>query len=426
MVLKVSCAPAGVGKGSNLGMNTVDLAIHSIAKQNNLLKKIELCRPWPSYYQNQTGKNSHREDLDTWPMRFSYGMNIFDSIEDMEGILYWGDFQHGRDYINQTARRLQTYCKDSGEQRDLESCIDDCRKYFLLKGIPIENLKLAVYGSTLFQNQVTDYADSSYCNHLDRIYKHASFIKLREPYSATKVAQIRGDFNGSYFGVDCALLNRKEELLSLPQLKPSELSTYDGNIGVYLGRYTKDFPIYYFSKFLSKISTELKADLVRIHWDRTSGGLLGKESRKQRLLLPKIHSIPSSTDMTPGDVLKSMSQCQLIITDTYHTALNAWALEIPCICLYEPSPASERNANMGFHTGWRDKRALIYLTHDMADFLIPSTDLLSSKWRNDRAEHISELVRQRAFENVSLKSIKQMAEANRSNLANFLRQAVHD
>lgn len=395
--IKISCAPAGTGTGSNLGMNTVDFAIENIVKENGLEKFVEINRPWESYFKDKNGNYPEYKERD-FPLK-NIHYNDFKILNDKElpkAIFYWGDFQHGLDYQVQTALRLKQVAKKKGWSIDnsKNDYLQKSKDYFLLnkfynkKELPFE---VAMYGVTLFQNGLNDYLDNDYFENLKWLYKKAIFSKSRESYSANMISSLKNNYENSFLGVDCALLNTKEELINLPQNKPEEFNNYKNNIGVFFGRSTKSLSKLKLLKFINNISNRLNKDVLNIPWNYFSGGLLGDNLGIYTKGIQKYHNM-KGIDFTAGDILKGMSELSLIITDTYHVAINAIALNIPVICIYEPSPLISRNANMGYRYAWRDKRVLLFQTNNLSDFLVNSEDLKNSVIRREKVENIVNLI----------------------------------
>ncbi|MGY8908673.1 MAG: hypothetical protein ACKVIG_02260, partial [Flavobacteriales bacterium] len=75
----ISCAPAGTGRGSNLGMNTVDFAIENIVKKNNLEDYVSINRPWESYFLDANNKYPNHKARDFELTNTHYNnFNLFD------------------------------------------------------------------------------------------------------------------------------------------------------------------------------------------------------------------------------------------------------------------------------------------------------------------------------------------------------------
>lgn len=421
----ISCAPAGTGSGSNLGMNTVDFAIENIVKENKIENFVEINRPWQSYFPNENGNYPSHKEKDFPVSNVVYNnLQLIKENELPKAIFYWGDFQHGLDYQLQTAKRL----KQVSQKIHLEPLSDiellqRSRNYFLLYNFYKRNelpFKICMYGVTLFQNGLNDYLNEDYYKNLKWLYKNAIFSKTRESYSANIISNLKEDYNTSFLGVDCALLNTKEELMSLPLNNPKEFNAYNSNIGVFFGRSSKRLSKLCLLKFINTISKKLNKEVVNIPWNYFSGGLLGNNLGIFSKGIQNYHDF-KGVNFTAGDILKGMSSLDLIITDTYHVAINAIALHIPVVCVYEPSPLRERDANMGYRYAWRDKRSLLFQTNNLADFLICSEDLRISKIRNEKVRNIINLLNQKeSVVKIAYKNIHEIAKNDRKQIGELL------
>ncbi len=419
--LTIRCAPAGLGAGTNLGMNTVDLAAHSIIRERGHLGRVRLVRPWGAYDSRAPGYRQETRDTDIWPMDF-HPTTLLDPAAPDGPVLYWGDFQHGWDYQRQSARRLMKACALQGMSVGLDQCLDWCMRHFMLEGV--RPAGVACYGGTLFQNRMGDYEDPRYLASLAALYRSADFIRVRDPYSAWQVSNIRDDFGRQFLGPDAAMLNLPEDIRGLQQASPAELSSFDGAVGIYFGRSERGFPWFGASRFIAGLADRLGADVAWIPWDRHAGGLFAPINHVLSWTLPGLRKVPEGVEMTPGDTLNGLRRFQLVVTDTYHLAINCLIQGIPAVCIHEPSPRSLRNANMGFREAMRDKRALLYMTHDLTELLVPSTDLQSRAHRALRAETVVALIRQRAALARSLAALARYAAQARAAVGDHIDAAV--
>lgn len=421
----IRCAAAGIGKGSNLGMNTVDYAIYNIIQNNEVLRdKVILSRPWPSYIKDSNGNYPEYQLRDDFPMEFWYDYMDKTQEHEKSGLVFWGDFQHGYDYHIQASKRLKHVSSLIGISKTQAECGDITRDYFLLRD-HFQKRKLPypvlMYGGTFFQNSLKDYFDDEYFSNLKWLYKNASFAKVRDPYSASIVNQITGNYEKNYLGVDAALLNTKEELLSLPQLNSPQLNIFEESIGVYFGRSTKGFPKKHALQLISEFSKEMATKIVNIPWAYFSSGLFSYSlDRKKGIFINRSPIKSINDEFTPGDILKGMSKLKLIITDTYHVALNGIALGIPVICIYEPFPSDTRNANMGYIESWRDKRTLFFLTNNLSDFLISSYSLKDKEFRSRKIKHIMNILEEPDQWKIAIQGIYEMAHKHRNEITHQL------
>ena len=277
--LIICAAPAGVGTGSNFGMQTVDFAAHNLIKRLGLEQKAEIHRPWPAL-SPELGGDPQTETFDRWPTEFTTSIDR-GQIKDGDLVLTWGDFQLGHDYQIQSAKRYSNIQKQLGRVTDSDQAMDWALDYFLMRKALDKKITLGCFGTTLFQNSVSDWVSEPYRGSLETYLSSCSFMKFRDPYSSWSISRMMNQENQSLWGVDCALLNTREELLSLPRSEAGCLIE-PGSVGVYFGRSSKKFSYLALGKFLKKASKVFEADLDWIPWNQFSGGKLF--ARRPRLL----------------------------------------------------------------------------------------------------------------------------------------------
>ena len=388
--LLIHCAPSGVGTGSNFGMQTVDFAAHNLLQRLGLGDRGKLLHPWKPL-DVAAGGDPDLLELDKWPCEFEISDESTAQSGDL--VLSWGDFQLGYDYQIQSAKRYQQIKGYAGETVSSKDAIDWCYKTFLMEN-RLENTGIDVgsFGTTLFQNGMADWCDERYRPAIDRYLSQAKILGFRDPYSAWSSARFRDASSGAFWGSDAAFLNSPEELSTVEASGYSDQIS-SNTIGLYIGRSTRNTSVWGLSRLVKKMSKRLGCGQIWIPWNRFSGGRLFKRiPRSLNWFLPSLTRIPAEEKIMAGDILQTMAKCRLIVTDTYHVAVNAICLGIPVLCIYEASPASERDANMGYRKSWRDKRALLFTSTNQSDLLMCSDDLKSVKHTNAKIEHVASLV----------------------------------
>ena len=374
-----------------MGMHTVDFAAHNLIKRLNLSTRAEIHRPWPAVSEEQGG-NPQVEQLDKWPTQF-ISQPDRNQINSDDLVLSWGDFQLGRDYQLQSSKRYQKILKNRGIHISASQALDWCYEYFMLQDVLKNNdVSVASFGTTLFQNNMRDWCEPRYKSAIDRYFQNCSFAKFRDPYSAWCASKILDVDPQSLWGVDSALLNTPEELLGIKNTGYAE-QLPKGMIGVYLGRSSRNFSKFRLGTMVKQLSNSLGSPLFWLPWNRFTGGRLF--ARRPRLLnSPFINfkSIPAEDPVCAGDIFQLFSSFRLVVTDTYHVAINAMCLGVPVLCIYEPSPESNRDANIGYRHAARDKRVLLFTSTNQSDLLMPSTDLTNTKRRTDKVKHIVDLI----------------------------------
>jgi hypothetical protein len=74
-------------------------------------------------------------------------------------------------------------------------------------------------------------------------------------------------------------------------------------------------------------------------------------------------------------LLDQLARCALVVTDTYHVAINAWRVGTPAICIVD-RPRSSWSVNSGELDGRRDKREDLYSQLDALGLLVAGTGSL--------------------------------------------------
>jgi hypothetical protein len=414
----VSCAPCGVGNGPNFGMLTVDYAIYNLTK--NLPKEKVVCSaPWQAF--SPQAQNIKIKERVNFPEQMEYNLHAMEALEEGDRVLYWGDFQWGRDYQTQSTNRLQKNILP-GKTLNFSKIIHDrfmLRKYFEERKTTIDIMS---YGTTLFQNRLADFTETAYRDNLHWLIQNSSFIKFRDPYSAQYCAGVRGDFEHNYQGVDAALLNTKAELLHFETGDNAFVETFNGQIGYYFGRSSSAFPSIKVARFLGSLCRDFNKKLVKIPWTYFTKGLFVDSMDKYLQFTFTPIAKPPMQHLLATDVLKAMDACSLIVTDTYHIAINAIALHKPVIIFPEFRSAARRDANMGYIEAWRDKRVLLFLGNSLADLMV-NPDLCSQKhYKNAKLDIVDQLLATPELINHLYGHIHELAKKDRATLTQILNQ----
>ncbi len=417
----INCAPNGIGHGSNFGMQTVDFAIHNILKDVNKTDHILLTTPWSAY--SDDSETLPLKERDNFPTKLIYGLPQFDELSEGDAVFYWGDFQWGADYQVQSAYRLKKNILGEQHSKDDLKFKSIVENRFLLKDLfdkESEAIKIFSYGTTLFQNRLYDFLDQEYFNNLKWLIRKSSFIKFRDPYSANFCAAIRNDFKTSYEGVDATLLSTREELLSLPEGDKEFAEAFKGQIGYYFGRSSGAFPKYYVTKFVKELQTVLGKKLVRIPWTYFVKGLFADSMDKYFSFFRVSKESYKDSHFVSGDILKAIANCSIIITDTYHVAINAIAVGVPVLMVSEFRPSTKRDANMGYIESWRDKRVMLYLSNSLNDLLILPDLLKKPYYRKSKIQIVETLLANTNSLNVLFEPIWNKAKFDRGQIQNVL------
>ncbi|HET7118089.1 MAG TPA: polysaccharide pyruvyl transferase family protein [Hanamia sp.] len=415
-----SCAPSGTGNGANMGMQTVDFAIYNILEKVKSSTNIFLTTTWPAYSNNP--EILELKERDNFPTKFSYGLYQYENLEPGNAVFFWGDFQWGFDYQVQSAYRLkknilkETNFNDSELKRIIEN-------RFLLKNFfekRSESLEIFSYGTTLFQNRLYDFLDTEYFDNLKWLIGKSGFIKFRDPYSANFCSEVKNDFQTSFQGVDAALLSTKDELLSLPLGGNEFINAFEGQIGYYFGRSSSAYPKYQVTRFVKKIQKELNKKLVRIPWAYFSSGLF-TDTMDRYFKFFRVDQVSYKDSLfLAGDILKGMAKCSLIITDTYHIAINGINLGIPVLMIPEFRTSQKRDANMGYVESWRDKRVLLYQSNSLSDLLVLPDLLIHSSYRENKIQILKKILEDSRSLEILYEPILRRAQYDRNLIENLL------
>ena len=285
----------------NMGMITVDLALHAVLER--YAGHLDY-----SFYTYGDLEGLKTEQLG---IPFDY-RHVIEDREDFlksDYFLFWGDFIHARSYqIDLKFRNLP------------QAEIDELLNLSFLSEISEDRLKKAiVYGGTIITNEATDDADPVYGRLFERFFRHCGTVLFRDPLSAAKVAPLRK--KESSFGCDCALL-----------LKDSDLSLIEGfskktereGFGFFLSRSPAMIQSCIFAYYLS-YKTGLKCRWL--NW-------LPVTPRRQFVARLLGFKLPGKYP-TPGEILSELSGYEFIVTDTYHLCINAWRMGVPAVCIGE-------------------------------------------------------------------------------------------
>lgn len=373
----VICAPPN---GVNPGMASVDLAFDSVARAAGL-SDVTYWRLW-----DVSEWSEYRGDLPlevqtsfTDPDNHLVYQSMRDRIDeafDADLIVYWGDFLHMAAYQGQMQDVLHRRIGAS-TPAEAQAIV---AKAMMLKGVDAATReRVLTYGTTLSMNTTADYA-GGYGDDLASLMRDVRGAWMRDPYSAMVVRTLRGGRGDSHQGADAAFLLDHGD-------RDSSAST--GGLGVFIGR--------------SKISPETAAgfgrqlarelDLVP-HWipwgDQPAFWPVGSRVRfraawpalehpsvsppRGQLIRTSISALRGTekprVDHPRGfDLIRSLAEYQVIVTDTYHLAINAWAQGIPTICLVDQDN-NGWNVNSGEPFNRRDKRIDVYSQLDALPLVV--------------------------------------------------------
>jgi hypothetical protein len=336
----------------NPGMQSVDLAFHAISSElRDRAEATFFCLPHPS--ELVPGWNRYGSQL---PFQYVDGFGCLDRILDSDVILYWGDFLHADYYHRLITRILLNLRKVRSEAEGLKMC----RKFFLLKECGDDVFaKVISFGTTILSNSQRDYQDSDYLHSLERFSRRARRIWMRDSISALKINHVRAEYKTNHLGVDCSLVMSERDWATSLEVaakeKPSKLGVFFGRTSI-----SRDQS----EALVEALTHRLKVPAEWIPW-------LDSSPMRHATLLPQI---ASSEAFNVDEVLSSLKDYALVITDTYHLSLNSWKWGTPAVCVgecdaYRKSSLSEK------------KKEIFYAMYDAMDFYVSLEEWSNPSYR---------------------------------------------
>jgi len=421
LTICISLAPLGQGGDINPGMITVDYAVISILKEAGKLDSALFCRLWAPNDSKVDGAQEPLELSSFLTGNVQYGGEEPGVGIVNKAILYWGDFQHGNLYSVQAADRLVKAQQIYGQPIDSlgEARLNTVRYFQLDSSDGKFSYRYASYGTTLFQNTIRDVEDKLYLNRLSKLVVGADFIRFRDSYSANIAAQLKNEYALSYRGTDCALLSTKQELDDLIAKHSSQKAISKG-IGWFVGRSTRYFPRLGYVKLINSLSKSLACKTVEVPWSDLGKTRFGRGLGPLKYLLLK-KAVNIQKIEAVSDLLHIMREQHITFTDTYHVAVNSWALGVPAVLIYEPAPRVVSNCNMGELLGFRDKRMLFGLTEQLEMFTNSAPLLKRSRYRKAKVAQLDRMVKNPELYQPVLDGLRQRSIADRNNLVDWLK-----
>lgn len=354
--------------GVNPGMLACDLALKVFAERHGFTADLEVYRLYSIEERiRHFGKEPEQQEVLARapdPLASTVVRHDLDALISSDVILYWGDFLHMAQYH----RALKSVLTTMGvpNQPDLVA------RALLLAGADHATLRRAVsFGTTLLFNTLQDEQDATYGPLLRRFLRSAGRVWVRDAMSAAKTAHLRNDYRTSYLGVDCAQLLTENDIRRHADAAPDLAA---GEIGVFLGRSALQM------EAMLDLARALSARLKR-RWQWLDWGC--------RQAFPALVSGRVPRFSAPAlSLVRHLSECALIVTDTYHAAVLAWTFGVPAVAVAAPFVDKATNVNSGAEFAWRDKREIFFSQYDALDFLVRAEELVEPARRNARLEHI--------------------------------------
>ncbi|WP_369197295.1 hypothetical protein [Streptomyces djakartensis] len=332
----------------NTGMLTVDLAFESLRRRTGGA----FDATWYTLHTPDTVPLRDCARGTRMPFDFLPLAEHLDALGDHDAVVFWGDFLHTRHYLAQDATNRLT---DFGIAADRNAARTLLNRTLLMADQPDELLARTLsYGGTILHNTQSDYEDKEYGPLFTRLVRRGHRLWVRDPLSAAKIAHLRGDRATDHFGSDAALLNRPGDLGHLPVTDWSRSIPDGGAIGVFLGART---PVPdWLPATCRELSDRLGAPLEWLPWfDRDVPAALAHIPRR-----PGEHTV--------GDLIGVLPRYRLVVTDTYHLAVNAWGAGTPAVCVGAPEPTPKTHDD--YLTLSDVKKHVFHMAYDATDFYL--------------------------------------------------------
>jgi len=408
-------------------MTSVDLAFNHIAEQ--LGADVTYWRLWDqSEWLRPPGGSrvidaTHVQD---WGSGLTYELarGRMDEVVDADAVLFWGDFLHMAVYLRQTADVLSRRM----DAMSFEEALDCAAQYYLLRGCDVGSFnRVITYGSTLAFNTASDYS-SLYGMDLARFVGNVRRAWFRDPYSASTAQTFRSD-ELSCKAPDAAFL--------LPSQPREEAPS---RLGVFIGR--SNLQPEAIAAFGRDLARRLDLEPLWIPWGIAPGfwpmdqrrrfraawpGLEHNSSRPTRAQIAQtLWSTARGERAAPyqpaiGDLFDTLASCSVIVTDTYHLAVNAWRLRTPTVCVFD-GDHREWNVNAGVPGNLRDKRYDLYSQLDALPLLVDGQRLRPVRDRTARS--VAEVLEDGTVGETAIGRAQATSSAARSTLVSELRATL--
>ncbi|NGP18514.1 polysaccharide pyruvyl transferase family protein [Devosia aurantiaca] len=304
-------------------MLSVDAALPQMLARNGIDADV-------TYFSMIGGETLEAPEQSTFSTRTYRELNVRVSYHEYDVVLIWGDFLHSRHF--HTDVTLSVKQKYPGRQTDeIENTIYKC---LMMEGQPSTVLDRTIcFGGSLYINGPCDDWDHRYRSAVERLYSQARLVLTRDPVSAA-FARMYGA-RGATLGVDASFL-----------LEPSgRLQANASQIGYSFGRGIAN-------SHLARIRTDRLVSAIR------KDGNFSKIVNLRWL---------EKTDMPPmvnlQQKLEQITNCALVVTDTYHCAINAWREGVPAFCVGLGTEYAENTLS-------EKKKELLYSMFNARDFYV--------------------------------------------------------
>ncbi|HEX3463715.1 MAG TPA: polysaccharide pyruvyl transferase family protein [Candidatus Elarobacter sp.] len=332
-------------------------------------------------------------------LRYHSAFAAFDEIRASDGVLYWADFLHMAGYVRHLEELFARRGIAAGAQLAQLLLLDGAAEDVLAKSV--------TFGTSLLFNTLHDERDAAYGTALRRFLRDAKRVWVRDALSAARVAHLRGDYDTGYFGVDCALLLSREDVLREAAEPGAPCEPHDaGSVLAFFGREPSA------REQLTTVAVEMGRALDRpVCWLRwgDSGGFPH--------LQPRPETIADTRFTTVQGLLGALAHASAVVTDTYHLAVTAWNFGVPAICAFTGHTLGGDDVSSGAAFNWRDKREVFYSQYDALDFLIRPEELADEALLARRVAHVKAMLRDVALHELITGRMRAHARAAEAALA---------
>ena len=341
--------------GFNPGMLVSELAARAFCERNGLAEATTYFR-----VVSIDERMAHRDEdaRRTALARCDVGMRFerLDGTDSLAGSrpLYWGDFLHMRQYL-ETISRIRARSGRGGSAEEI----------LLLAGAKPELVAKAVsLGTTLLFNTASDLVDPAYGPQLAAFARGARAILVRDVVSAGQLADLTERPQDSFLGIDAAqlvtLLSDWRELFG----PATRLGLEDERFGVaFFAR--GDHRARTLATILRRLASGIGVAFRWLPWgDEAAFPQLASLQRKLRLAPIGGVAPPLST------VIEAVARARVVVTDTYHLAVIAWAIGTPAVLVPGQPSSGERTVNAGHWRARLDKRFVFYAQHGLLEFFL--------------------------------------------------------
>jgi polysaccharide pyruvyl transferase len=401
---------------ANPGMASVDVALFALFRRHGIpadLRFVRLYTPgeWRSDYPFARQEPQDRREL--LPFEYQPLRGEREALYESSAILFWGDFLHSYDYLQQVALTLTKI----GASPNQAEALKDVFHYFYLDEAPDDVLgRSLAFGGTLIFNRERDYQQPAYGYQLKRFVHRAHRVWMRDVYSALRVTTLLGSQTFS-LGVDCALLLRQEDLYLLPKTLWSPGEDPAEMAGIFFGR--TQFAPRRLARFARDLCRSLGACAQWLPWFGST--FQPNHLPETMAAFPELQVDESPESPSTGDLLTQLARYRFVVTDTYHVCLNAWRAGVPAICVGDASPSLHKyDVSDGWSCAWRDKRYVFYAMLDAMEFYVFREELRNSVAYSNRLLYTTHLLEDRAVVEAISRNVRARSDVAERELVGVL------